>query len=68
MSEGEDQGVELDGRIKKMFVYELHDAPMGGSAGVNKTYKASKSHYFWASVKEEIEDYFSLLPNITDII
>ena len=44
VSEGEDQWVELDGYIKKTFVYELHDAPMGESTGVNKTCKASKSH------------------------
>ena len=43
------------------IVYGLHDAPTGGQTAVNKPNKAVKSHNSWPSIKQEIEDYLSLL-------
>jgi hypothetical protein len=42
---------------RKRILYEFHDAPLGGHRGMNKTYKAIRSKFYWPDMKNEIEEY-----------
>ena len=42
---------------KKKILYEFHDCPVGGQTGMNKTYRAIKSQYFWPNMRREVEEY-----------
>jgi len=48
---------EFDEDRKKKILYEFHDSPVGGHRGMNKTYRAIKSQYFWPNMRCEIEEY-----------
>ena len=41
---------------RKEILYEFHDSPVGGHRGMNKTYRAIKSHYHWPNIKREVEE------------
>jgi len=43
--------------MKKKILYEFHDSPLGGHRGMNKTYHAIKSQYFWPNMRREVEKY-----------
>jgi len=47
---------ESDEDRKKKILYEFHDSPVGGHRGMNKTYCAIKSQYFWLNMRHEVED------------
>jgi len=38
-------------------LYEFHDSPVGSHRGMNKTYRAIKSQYFWPNMRREVEEY-----------
>jgi len=42
---------------KKKILYEFHDSTVGGHRGMNKTYRAIKSQYFWPNMRREVEEY-----------
>ena len=48
---------EFDEDKKKKTLYEFHDSPVGGHRGMNKTYRAIKSQYFWPNIRREVEEY-----------
>ena len=45
---------KLDEETKKQILYEIHDAPVGGHQGMNKTSWAIKSWYMWLNVRQDI--------------
>lgn len=44
-------------QVKKQILYEIHDSPLGGHRGMNKTYRAMSSRYTWPKMRREIEGY-----------
>jgi transposase InsO family protein len=46
-----------DENKRKEILYEFHDSPVGGHRGMNKTYRAIKSHYNWPNMKREVEEF-----------
>ena len=38
-------------------MYELHDSPIGGHGGKNKTCRAIKAQYTWPEMRREVEKY-----------
>jgi len=57
VSKGGDFSDEFDEDRKKKILYEFHDSPVGGHRGMNKTYRAIKSQYFWPNMRREVEEY-----------
>ena len=43
--------------LRQGILYELHDLPCGGHAGVRKTREAVKSLYWWPNMRAQIEEY-----------
>ena len=41
---------------------ELHDSPMAGHLGVNKTTKAIRSRFYWQGLSEDVETYIRQCP------
>jgi hypothetical protein len=57
VSKGGDLSNEFDEDRKKKILYEFHVSPVGGHRGMNKTYRAIKSQYFWPNMRREVEEY-----------
>jgi len=57
VSKEDDRSDEFDEDRKRQILYEFHDAPVGGHRGMNKTYRAIKSQYFWPNMRREFEEY-----------
>jgi hypothetical protein len=54
---GNDKEEIEDTQKREQILYEYHDAPLGGHRGMNKTYNAIKTKFFWPNMKKEIEEY-----------
>lgn len=39
------------------ILQEFHDSPCGGHSGVLRTYKRIASHFFWPSMRKQIQEY-----------
>jgi hypothetical protein len=46
-----------DENKRKEILYEFHDSPVGDHRGMNKTYRAIKSHCNWPNMKREVEEF-----------
>jgi transposase InsO family protein len=57
ISRVKDQSDVPDENKRREILYEFHDSPVGGQRGMNKTYRAIKSHYTWPNMKREVEEY-----------
>jgi len=54
VSNEDDRSDEFDEDRKKQILYEFHDSPVSGHRGMNKTYRAIKSRYFWPNMRREV--------------
>ena len=54
-----DRGLDtiVDEGRKKQFLYEYHNAPIGGHRGMNRTFRAIKAKYSWPGMRRETEQY-----------
>jgi hypothetical protein len=42
---------------RKEILYEFQDSPISSHRGMNKTYRAIRSHYNWLNMNREVEEY-----------
>ena len=43
--------------LRRMILYELHDAPYSGHVGITKTYRAVLRVFWWPHLKQAVTDY-----------
>jgi hypothetical protein len=56
-SENKQGNPELSEEDKLRILKEMHEHPLGGHLGMNRTYERVKQHVFWPKMKQEIENY-----------
>ncbi|KAG8642458.1 hypothetical protein MANES_12G088990v8 [Manihot esculenta] len=49
--------VQCNWDILSLILQEFHDSPCGGHSGVLRTYKRIASHFFWPSMRKQIQEY-----------
>jgi hypothetical protein len=57
VSKEDERSDEFDEDRKRQILYEFNDSPVSGHRGMNKTYRAIKSQYFWPNMRCEVEEY-----------
>ena len=57
VSKEDERSDEFDEDRKRQILYEFHDSPVGSHRGMNKTYSAIMSQYFWPNISREVEEY-----------
>jgi len=53
---GDQRGVPDESK-RRAILHEFHDSSVGGHRGMNKTYRAIRSHHTWPNMRREIEEY-----------
>jgi hypothetical protein len=56
-ADGRDSKPELTKEEKLALFREMHDTPLGGHLGMNRTYDRIKQFTTWPGMKQELEDY-----------
>jgi hypothetical protein len=56
-TDGLDAKVELTKEEKLALFREMHDTPLGGHLGMNRTYDRMKQFTTWPGMKQELEEY-----------
>jgi hypothetical protein len=49
---------DLIEKEKLEILKEIHDSPIGGHAGINRTYRKLKQFINWPGMKSDVENYF----------
>jgi hypothetical protein len=57
ISKEENHPTDPSPQMKTKILQEIHDSPLGGHRGMNKTYEALREHYKWPNMKQEVEEY-----------
>ena len=47
-----------DSTLKKVLLKEFHQTPMGGHAGIQRTYIRSAANFFWEGMKKDVKEFF----------
>jgi len=49
--------VPNDRSLKSKLLREVHDGPIGGHLGVQKTLQRLAQHYYWPGMRKDVQDY-----------
>ena len=49
--------VPLDLDIRRQILYECHDSPSAGHAGIRKTYALVRKNFYWPGLHKDVTDY-----------
>ena len=47
----------MDLDIQRQILYECHDSPSAGHAGICQTYAHVRKHFYWLGVHKDVTDY-----------
>lgn len=49
--------IPLSSRIKKLFLKEFHESPVGGHVGITKTFKRLAENFYWDHMRREVQEF-----------
>ena len=49
--------LDKDSFLKTLLLQEFHETPIGGHAGVQRTYLRLAANFVWEGMKKDVKDY-----------